>query len=256
MAEKTDKELQQFGKRLQDLANRAYRQNQFTFTDFLSLAEADVFWKMEPELRGVGYKVWGGKENADRVVIRFGNPEELGYEAEFPIACIHVEPLNQKFADDLTHRDFLGALMNLGIERETLGDIVVGEKQAYLFCLENMTEFICDNLNKVKHTNVKCRVTTEVKELLQEEPKKQTLQVQSPRADAVIAKTYNLSREESIALFRAGKVFIAGRSCENNSRLLKAGETVNARGFGKFIYLGEKGETRKGKLNVEVAIYR
>ncbi|MBR6478440.1 MAG: hypothetical protein IKS85_08330 [Lachnospiraceae bacterium] len=256
MAEKDDKELQQFGKRLRDLADRAYRQGLFTFTDFCGLAEADVFWQSESELRSVGYKVYGGRENADRVMIRFGNPEELGYETEFPIQCIHVEPLNSKFADDLSHRDFLGALMNLGIERRTLGDIIVGEKQAWLFCLADVTEFICENLTKVKHTNVKCQVAESFAEIAEEEPKRELLQVQSPRADSVIAKAYGLSREESLNLFRTGKVFIAGRSCENNSRLLKAGETVNARGFGKFVYLGEKGETRKGKLNVEVAIYR
>ena len=256
MAEKSDKELEQLKKRLLDLANRSYRQGIFTFTDFLGLAEADVFWRTEPELRSAGYQLFGGKEGADRVMIRFGNPEELGYEADFPISCIHVKPLNQKFADDLSHRDFLGALMNLGIERQTLGDIVVGEKQAWLFCQDAMADFICENLTKVRHTNVTCKVTKEPGELLQEEPKKVTLQVQSPRVDAVIAKAYALSREDSLSLFRAGKVFVGGRSCENNSRLLKAGETVNARGFGKFEYLGERGETRKGKLSVEVAIYR
>ena len=91
---------------------------------------------------------------------------------------------------------------------------------------------------------------------MQEEPKKELLQVASSRVDAVIAKVWKLSREESLSLFRSGKVFIAGRSCENNSRTLKNGEAVNARGYGKFVFLGEKGETRKGKINVEVAVYR
>lgn len=256
MADKGEKDLEMLQKRLVDLANRAYRQNVFTFTDFLGLADMDAFWRAEPELRSMGYKIWGGREGADRVMIRFGDPQELGYEADFPIACIHVKPLNQKFAEDLSHRDFLGALMNLGIERQTLGDIIVGEKQGYVFCHENVKEFICDNLIKVRHVNVSCEVTKEPGEVLSEEPKRVMLQVQSPRVDAVIAKAYALSREESISLFRAGKVFVSGRSCENNSRLLKAGETVNARGFGKFDYLGERGETRKGKLSVEVAIYR
>ena len=256
MAENQEKELQQFGKRLQDLADRSYRQNQFTFTEFLGLAQQDVFWQKEPELRAAGYRIFGGREGADRVMIRFGKPEELGYEEAFPVACIHVSPLHQKFADDLTHRDFLGALMNLGIERATLGDIIVGEKQAYLFCQESMADFIIRNLSQVKHTNVSCEIVETWQELTQEEPRHETFQVVSPRADAVIAKVWHLSREESLSLFRAGKVFIAGRSCENNSRALKEGETVNARGYGKFVFLGEKGETRKGKRNVEVAVYR
>ena len=256
MTEYGEKELRQFQKRLTDLATRSFRQNVFTFTDFLGLAEQDAYWQMERELSPYGPTLWGGRENADRVMIRFGNPQELGYEADFTILCIHVRPSNQKFADDLSHRDFLGALMNLGIERATLGDIIVGEKQAYLFCLDSVAEFILSQLTQVRHTNVKCEIVREWKELSAEEPKKVLLQVSSLRVDAVIAKTYQLSREESLSLFREGRVFVDGRRMENNSKLLKAGETVNARGFGKFTVLEEKGETRKGKLNVEVAVYR
>lgn len=256
MQEKNEKEIQQLKNRLKDLAGKSYRQNIYTFTDFLGLAEQDVFWKMEGELRGSGIKVWGGREQADRVMIRFGSPQEFGYEEDFPIVCVHVKPLNQKFADDLSHRDFLGALMNLGIDRSTMGDIIVGEKQAYLFCQNTIAEFICKNLTQVRHTHVSCEVTDQREELPQEEPIHMTVQVPSLRVDALVAKVYNLSREKSLELFRSGKVFVEGRLCENNARALKSGETINARGNGKFIFLGEKGETRKGKINVEVAVYR
>ncbi|MCR4599708.1 MAG: hypothetical protein K5678_11830 [Acetatifactor sp.] len=256
MADNSEKDLQQFQKRLKDLAERSYRQNVFTFTDFLGLAEQAVFWRMEPELRSYAPTLWGGREGADRAILRFGDPETLGYEADFPIVCVHVKPLNAKFADNLSHRDFLGALMNLGIERSTMGDISVGEKEAYLFCLESIADFICDQLHQVRHTSVTCEVVTEMKELAMEEPKKEIIQVVSPRADAVIAKVYNLSRDESLNLFRAQKVYVTGRLCENNSKLLKAGDVVNARGYGKFVFVAEKGETKKGKINVEVAVYR
>ncbi len=82
------------------------------------------------------------------------------------------------------------------------------------------------------------------------------IQVSSLRVDGVLAKVYNMSREKSLELFRAGKVYVDGRLCENNSRLLKAGETVNARGYGKFALTGEPRETRKGKLAVSAAVYR
>lgn len=65
-----------------------------------------------------------------------------------------------------------------------------------------------------------------------------------------------MSRDKSLELFRAGKVYVNGRLCENNARLLKAGETVNARGFGKFSLGDEARETRKGKLAVDVRVYR
>lgn len=256
MALENKKELQNLRNRLRDLANKSFRQNMFTFTGFLGLSEQDVFWQMEAQLRHSGFKLCGGCNNPDRQIVRFGNAEELGYEVEFPIVCIHIKPLMAKFADKISHRDVLGALMNLGIERSTLGDIKVGDKEAYLFCLDSIAEYICDNLLQIRHTHVSCSVTESYRELPEEEPGICTIQVSSPRVDAVIAKVYNKSRSDCLELFRTGKVFVNGRLCENNSRLLKAGEIVNARGYGKFVINGEPRETRKGKLSMEVAVYR
>lgn len=256
MAQDNEKEIQQLKNRFRDLADKAFQQGIFTFTGFLGLSEQDVFWREEPKLRYAGYCLNGGCEAADRVVIRFGSPEEMGYEIPFPIVCVHIQPPAKKFAEELSHRDFLGALMNLGIERSTIGDIKVGEKQAYLFCLDSIAEFICGNLEQVKHTKVKCIVTENYENIPQEEPLQMSIQVQSLRVDAVLAKLYNMSREKSLELFRAGRVYVNGRLCENNSRQLKSGETVNARGYGKFTLTGEPRETRKGKLSVEAAVYR
>jgi RNA-binding protein YlmH len=64
-----------------------------------------------------------------------------------------------------------------------------------------------------------------------------------------------MSRSESVELFRAKKVFVNGRLNENNSGQLKPGDKVSVRGFGRFKYMGVSGETRKGKLNVDVAMY-
>ena len=129
-----EKEIQQLKNRFRDLAEKSFRQGIFTFTGFLGLSEQDVFWQEERGLSHTGYCLGGGYDGADRVMIRFGDSGELGYEVPFPIVCIHIQPLAQKFADELSHRDFLGALMNLGIERSTIGDIKAGERQAYLFC--------------------------------------------------------------------------------------------------------------------------
>lgn len=251
-----EKEIQQLKNRFRDLADKSFQQGIFTFTGFLGLSGQDAFWREETKLKYACYTIDGGCEDADRVMIRFGSVEELGYETPFPIACIHIEPLQAKFADELSHRDFLGALMNLGIERDTLGDIKAGEKEGYLFCLDSVAEFICENLTQIKHTHVKCSVVDKPGEIRREEPVSVSIQVPSLRADAVLAKVCNMSREKSLELFRAGKVYVDGRLCENNARVLKQGETVNARGFGKFTLKGEAKETRKGKLSVEAAVYR
>lgn len=255
MVLESEKALQQLKNRFRDLAEKSFQQNMYTFTGFLGLSEQDAFWQTESELRYAGCQLYGGCGNAERVMIRFGKAEELGYEVDFPIVCIHIRPLAVKFADKLSHRDFLGALMNLGIERSTLGDIKVGDKEAYLFCQDTIADFICRNLEQIKHTHVKCEITEHMEELPEEEPELRTVQVASARVDAVLAKVYNQSRSDCLDLFRTGRVYVDGRLCENNSRLLKRGETVNARGFGKFVFSGEPRETKKGKLSIEVMIF-
>ncbi|MCM1305216.1 MAG: YlmH/Sll1252 family protein [Lachnospiraceae bacterium] len=256
MAQENEKEIQQLKNRFRDLADKSYSQGIYTFTGFLGLGELDIFYQMERELGYAGFALNGGCEGADRKMVRFGEEEQLGYELPFPIVCIRISPVNVRFADELSHRDFLGALMNLGIERSTVGDIRVGEKEACLFCVDSIAPFICENLAQVRHTHVKCSVTEDSAHFPQEEPVPVNIQVQSLRVDAVIARVYNMSREKSLDLFRAGKVYVEGRLCENNSRLLKPSETVNARGYGKFRIVGEPRETRKGKQAVDVAVYR
>lgn len=256
MEQQNQKEIQQLKNRFRDLAERSYSQNIYTFTGFLGLGELDIFWRMERELCYAGIAIDGGCEDADRRMIRFGEEARLGYDVSFPIVCVHIKPLNVRFADQLSHRDFLGALMNLGIERSTIGDIKVGEKEACLFCVDSIAPFICENLGQVRHTHVKCTVTENMAEFPREEPVPVNIQVQSLRIDAVLAKVYNMSREKSIDLFRSGKVYVNGRLCENNSRQLKPSETVNARGYGKFRIEGEPRETRKGRLAVEAMVYR
>ncbi len=258
MALDSTKEEQQLKNRIRDLADKSFRQNIYTFTGFLGLSEQDVFWKMSEkgEMQYAGYALWGGYENAERKVVRFGSGEELGYEEDFSVVCIHISPLLAKFADDLSHRDFLGALMNLGIERSTLGDIRIAGKEAYLYCLESMAEYICDHLDKVKHTNVKCVVVMDTQEIPVEEPKEMEVLLPSFRLDACLAKVYQESRSTILDMFRAGKVYVNGRLCENNSKQLKEGDVVNLRGYGKFIFDGLQHETKKGRLRVQIRIYK
>lgn len=251
-----EKETRQLQRRLKELAERSDRQNIYTYTGFLGMAELDIFHQMERELSYAHPELFGGSEEAERLVIRFGDPEEMGYEDKFPITLLKIEPLLQKYADTLGHRDFLGALMNLGIERSTLGDIFVRDNCGYLFCLDSIADLILEELQKVRHTDVKCS-RAEADEILEKREKiRQSLTVSSERADVIIASLYHFSRTQSMDLFRAQKVFVNGRICENNSCLLKKGDVVSVRGKGKFVYDGADRETKKGKLGVGVLLYR
>ncbi|MDE6186199.1 MAG: hypothetical protein K2G39_12350, partial [Lachnospiraceae bacterium] len=191
----------------------------------------------------------------ERVMIRFGSKEELGYEEAFPITCVEVKPLAAKFADALTHRDFLGALMNLGIDRSTLGDILIADNVGYLFCMESMADFIIENLGKVKHTSVLSGRAKEMPVFADQDKHEMKIQISSERIDGVLAKVYKLSRSEAIELFRQKRVFVNGRLCENNSQMLKSSDVVSARGCGKFVYVGQQSISKKGKMNAAILYY-
>ncbi len=256
MAAETEKELQQLKKRFTELSEKSYNQNIYTFTGFLSLAEQEALFEVTGDRYSRTFTLWGGHESCERRMARFGSAEEFGYEEDFPIVAVHVRPAMEKFADDLTHRDFLGAVMNLGIERSTVGDIFIEGKQAWIFCTERIAEYICESLDKVRHTSVKCRLAEGETAFTPKEPERMSLIVSGVRADAILAKVYNLSRNQSQDLFRAGKVYVNGRLCENNSYTPKEGDKISARGFGRFVFLGTGSETRKGRLNISVGVYR
>lgn len=256
MADATEKELQQLKNRLLELADKSYSRNIYTFTPFLSLIEQQVFHTIAGEVSYAGYGMEGGAPACERKMIRFGTPDRLGYEERYPIECLEIRPVMAKFADAFTHRDFLGAIMNLGIERDTIGDIFVQEQNGIVFCKQAITSYLIESLHQVKHTNVQCRVLEDVAVLKPMEPEEISITVSSVRIDSVIAKIYHISRSQSLALFHADRIFVNGIIMENNSYLLKEDDAVTVRGYGKFLYFGQAGETKKGKERVSVGVFR
>ena len=241
--------------RLSDLAKRAYQQNVYTYSNFLSPSELAVFQDMSGELSYAGFTCFGGNELCERQVVGFGSEELFGYAGHFPIAVIEITPLIEKFSDKLTHRDYLGALMNLGIERDTLGDILIRDKTAYLFCLESMADFICRELTKVKHTNVKCIQTDMNVPALKPKLADEEFPAASLRLDGIIAGLLKCSRKEALNFFTEKKVTLNGRITGRNSVLLKEGDVFSVRGHGKFIFAGTGSSTRKGKVYVHIKRY-
>lgn len=242
-------------KRLTELALRAERSSIYTFSPFLGAAEQDVFYRLVKQEIRTPVQAFGGVVGCERIMLRFGDPEDLGYEEPFPIQCLKATPVAPKFAEALTHRDVLGTLMHLGIERETLGDIVVREEGIYIFVQDKIAPYVLDQLTRVRHTDLRVELTDDLPEgaLFRTEP--HLLQAAGERLDAVIAKVYHLSRADAQALFHRGLVFVGGRQCESPSREPKPDETVSVRGYGRFIYRGPQSQTRKGKFNILVDVY-
>lgn len=242
-------------KRFLELARKSYSSGIFTFTEFLGLAEQSAFSEIKKELRGISYEAFGGAEGAERVMIRFGDEDEIGYSVPFPISIIKACPVSQKYADKLTHRDFLGAILNLGIERDTLGDIVIIDNVGYIFANEDIAHYIADNLIKVKRTDMTASITDTLPEGELYRTEEKTVQISGERLDALVAKVFSLSRDDAQTLFKKRLVFADGREISSLSYTPKEGEKISVRGYGRFIYIGCKSLSRKGKLNVAINLY-
>ena len=173
----------------------------------------------------------------------------------FPISVLKISPLTPKFAQELEHSDYLGAIMNLGIERSLIGDILIKEKDAYVYCMNHIAEFITDNLTTVKHNHVRATVCDEIPDIIRPVLTEFEVIAASARIDAVVASITKLSRSSALEFFSAKKVFLNGINIENNSAQLKPGDILVIRGFGKFIFDGCGNETRKGRVYVHMRRY-
>ncbi|MBQ2941064.1 MAG: RNA-binding protein [Clostridia bacterium] len=221
------------------------KRNMPYFTAFLSPADRALssvaFKETEAEF-------YGGFPDAERCV--------LGFKAEakedFPICIIKSEG---DFSD-VSHRDFLGSLMGLGITRENLGDIVKKDDCCYIFVLRKMADYIKENFIQVKKSTVKneimeCGEVTVVREF--ETVKKS---VASLRADAVIAAAFNLSRSDATEAIRRGMVTVNYRILESTDKRLSEGDTLSLRGKGKTV-LEKLGDlSKKGRLFIEIKKYK
>lgn len=241
--------------RFLELAKRAESRGVYAYTPFLGLLEQDTLSKMKRELSFIPCEAFGGAEGCERVMVRFGNEETLGYAEPFPIKCLFAEPLNRRFADKLTHRDILGALMGLGIEREVLGDIVIREFGAYIFCAESIAEHIKENFTQAKHTDLKVSFAERLPdgELFKLTPCELT--VASERLDCTVAAYAKLSRGDASELITKGLVFVNGAQVENGSKQITENSVVSVRGYGRFIFKGEQRRTRKDRLVVRIEKY-
>lgn len=239
---------------LLDLCRRSERTCSWVCSGFLTPAEQEDFLQC-PEAAGFSFSFDGGFEAAERKLLVAGNEEDIGWPPDSPIRVIAVRPLSMRFAEELTHRDFLGAVLGLGLERGCIGDILVREKSAWILCLASSADFIASSLTEVRRTAVSASIVTGEIPELQPVFAPLRLNVASERLDTVTAAFAGLSRGRAADLFSAEKVQVNGRVITDKSFRMKPGDILSLRGFGKAVYDGIEQETRKNRLWVLLRKY-
>lgn len=225
-------------------------------TGFLSPQERTA---VEALLNACGHPrrlFFGGFPQAERTVCFFlpdWQEEENVLEGE---DC-PVRALRASFTGGgLTHRDFLGAILGLGLDREKVGDLLVGEGQCDLLILEDIQNFLLLHLDQAGRS----RLTLAPIPLTRLEPPKLQVRtmrdtVSSLRLDAVAASAFGLSRGRAAELIAAGRVSLDHAACLKPDKQVGQGAVLTARGLGKAKLIEVGGLTKKGRVGIVIERY-
>lgn len=243
--------------RVLDQQQRADQRGIPTHTAFLSPAEqamsADLLMVAAP---GQGV-LHGGYADAERKLWGFlpdWLDEDLWLAGEdCPLAALEVRvPKGAK----LTHRDYLGSLMGLGITREKIGDILIGETGAQVIVLRETLPILLAQWEKAGRYPV--TLTPLPLDQLTPTPgetKEVRATVASVRLDAVVSAGFSIPRSRAAELIKGGRVMVNHRPCEKADKVVEAGDVLTCRGLGKCVLTEIGGTSKRGRTILTIQRY-
>ena len=244
----------ELSKRIEDLISRAERKNILAHSAFLDAAESAEAALFLRRQSGAAYLFSGGYEDAERQML-FILPDYIEKEYFTPDEYITAIRVSHTFGE-LTHRDYLGSLMGLGIKRETLGDILVLEGRAYIICTAQISGYIMSNLEKIGRIGVKCEIcplsALEIPEPVFDEV---TGTVASLRADALTSLAFGISRTVAADMIRDGKLSLNHIELLNPAEDISDGDLLSLRGFGRAKLADIGGTSKKGRQFVTFNVF-
>ena len=240
-------------KRARDLAERCERSGTVCATGFLSPAEQ---YEIQSKLGFIpcGLVFHGGGENCERAAAFF-LPDYMTEEMLDVSEYICAMKLKAYFGQP-GHRDYMGALLGMGIGREWLGDIQVEGDTAYVFCMKSVLRHLLSIEKAGRYTVKASQVPLEEVPARKVETESLSFSVMSPRLDAVAAGLFHLSRTEAAKQIAAGNVSLNYGQCLKADCIVKEGDILSLKGKGKGSISGMGGTSRKGRLFVYGEIYK
>jgi len=239
-------------KRAEELSARSESRSIVTSTGFLTPAEQ---MEIKNHVRAENLMFFGGNENSERK-IAFFLPYYIdaeGFDAGEYICAIRAET---KFGNP-AHREYMGAILGLGIKRESVGDIYVSGETAYFYCLPPVASHILLSLDKIGRYGAKTeQVSLQDVPVPKREMKNMNFTVQSMRIDAVASSMFSMSRTAMVELIAAGNVTKNYSICLKSDAPVSPGDIISVRGRGKGEILEAGNLSRKGRIFVNAGIYK
>ncbi len=200
-----------------------------------------------------GLQFFGGYDEAERRLLTY-QPDYMDPEdRDWTMVCLRCEFYQQ---DTLSHRDFLGALMGIGIRRETVGDICVDKGSCDFFVTPEIAPYVLQNLESAGRTKLKISAIALSDAKI---PQPETVEIRdtvaSLRLDSVLSSGFRIARGVACQAVETGKVAINGLPCEKPDKLLQQGDKISLRGQGKIQLKCVNGQTKKGRISVVIDRY-
>ena len=228
-----------------DLAERCEKAGVTMYSPFLNPREVNL--SLSRCKGNFTVNSFGGYEDSERKILAFSANNDGWYD--YPVDAVKISSKDGKV---FSHRDYLGSVLSLGIKREKIGDIVIDDEYALVFCHRSVSEYICLNLMKVASANVLCQICSVDEITVERKFSVKNLSVASLRADAVLSGAIGKSREVSADLITKGLVQINYEVAKSPSAKVKSGDVISARGFGKMIVETDCETTKKGRIKIIV----
>ncbi len=233
----------------------AYKRNIPAYTDFLDRQKIALIQSLTKDV-DMGIKVIGGYDDAERCYLCFY--KELYSDIDDKHNIIKITPKLNKFTKSkINHRDFLGAILGLGLRRDKIGDLIIDEENnAYVFAKEDISEFIEISLHAVGRISVSTEVlfNHDIK-LPQPKFKEINVTVSSLRLDALISRGFSMSRSDATGYIKGGKAFVNWVNVTSSSKSIQAGDRISVRGFGKMKIHHIGRMTKKERIHVTIHRY-
>ncbi len=231
-----------------------------THTRFLDIRQQSLFLSY-PKDKQVVSLLFGGYDSAERKIGIF-IPKLYGVETEDayaeydegrPLKAIRIT--KDKFSS-LSHRDYLGAIMNCGIKRETVGDIIVDEKGASVIVLEEVCEYLIQSLDRIGRGSCVCEKQPLCNfEAVEPNTVEFFSTVASLRLDNVVATAFEISRKAAVSAIEQKKVYVDGVLTEKNDFRVPVGAKIVYQGKGKAILSEQTGLSRKEREKIVIKRY-
>lgn len=243
--------------KVMDKINFCESRNKIQVTDFLDLGQKQLIYNFLNKQKVKNYKFYGGFEEAERVLAVFypEKLEDLMQNINFNeyIKVIRITLPNEN-KGKYTHKNYLGALMKLGLKREKIGDIVVDEDGADIIIKEDILKFLITNLSQLTRFQKSKIEEIKLKELRKTiiQKEKMTITVSSMRIDNIVAELAKCSRNKANELLEQERVFVNYEVITKTTKQIKEGDKITIRGKGRFEIKQVLGNTRKGRIMVEI----